>query len=259
MQFLLFLSLGSALSNSPISDASEPVVAPVEGSTAFELDAALENYLNGDLPGARSEIRRISRLPDFEAFERREEALIYLAEIEYYLGEREAAWETCQRLLLLTPNFRVDPFVHPPELVAFFDSVKSASLQPEPLAPVQVAPRVPGWALFLPGGIQLHRDQDVLGILAIAGVGSLSISSAALYGALRGYDLDLQRPGIQVTSIEDRQRADSLLLWTNVTRWSAVGVYGAGLLHGLLSINGMERTQRVSLSPNGILWTWEWP
>ena len=259
MQTLLFLLLSSALSNSPIAGTPEPAGTPAEESTAQELDSALEAYLSGDLQGARSEIRRLSRLPDFEAFERREEALIYLAEIEYYLGERESAWNTCQRLLVLTPDFRVDPFVHPPELVAFFDSVKSASIQPESPSSVDASPRVPGWALFLPGGIQLHQEREILGTLALAGVGSLSISSIALYGALRGYDLDLQRPGIQVINLEDRQRADSLLLWTNVTRWSAVGLYGAGLLHGLLSINGMDRSQRVSLTPNGIQWTWEWP
>ena len=257
MQTLLFLLANSALSSSPT--AGTPLSADNElaqVSSLQELDAALEAYLSGDLAGARAEIRRLTRMSGFEASERREEALIYLAEIEYYLGEREAAWSTCQRLLQLTPDYRVDPFVHPPELVAFFDSVKAASLKPESPISEPGRPRVPGWALFLPGGIQLHQDQEVVGILAIAGVGGFAASSAGLYTALRRYDFDLQRPGIQVTRLEDLQRADSLLLWTNVTRWSAAGLYGLGLLHGLLSINGMGRTQQVSLTPNGLMWTW---
>ena len=162
MQTLLFILLSPALSSSPLPDAPEVASNEAQASSAAGLDAALEVYLSGDLAEARAQIRRLSRLPDFEAFDRREEALIYLAEIEYYLGEREAAWATCQRLLQLTPDYRVDPFVHPPELVAFFDSVKAASVQPETSSTAESPERVPAWALFLPGGIQLHRDQEVL-------------------------------------------------------------------------------------------------
>lgn len=255
LPFLLLL-LSSAFSSSPPGDSPAVVQEPGPTTTVQDLDAALEVYLSGDLAGARADIRRLTRLPDFEASERREEALIYLAEIEYYLGEREAAWSTCQRLVQLSPDYRVDPFVHPPELVAFFDSVRAASLATQAPSTSTDRAAIPAWALFLPGGIQLHQDQDALGILAITGVGGLAASSAGLYTALKRYDLDLQRPGIQVTSTEDLQRADSLLLWTNVTRWSAASLYGLGLLHGLLSMNGLGGTQQVTLTPNGLMWTW---
>ena len=259
VHILLTLLLSSGFATDPSPDL--PAVDTEQPSDAFSdaLDAALETYLSGDLVNARVEMRRLSRDSRIDAHERRNEVLIYLAEVEYYLGERESSWETCRTLLSISPDFKVDPFVHPPELVAFFESVRTSSIQaPTPSSGIQEN-RVPAWAVLVPGGIQLHRDQETIGILALAGVGSLATTSTGLYFALRRYDLDLQRPGIQVNSLNDKERAEQLLFWTNLTRWTTLGLYGGSLIHGLFTTNGIGPSGTVSLTPTGVLFTWDWP
>ena len=118
---------------------------------------------------------------------------------------------------------------------------------------------VPAWAVLLPGGIQLHRDQEWFGAISMGLVVSLGGTSTAMYLALRGYDTDLQRPGIQVTSPADQARAEQLLFWTNMTRWSTATIYTASLLHGLFTSTNATTTPRMALSPNAIRLQWDWP
>ena len=162
-------------------------------------------------------------------------------------------------LLSLAPDYKIDPFVHPPELVAFFESVRSASARLQPEDPVEERSTVPAWAVLLPGGIQIHKEQEVLGYLSLGVVGAVSATSAGLYLALRRYDLDLSRPGIQVSSLADQEQADRLLRWTNATRWTVAGLWSASLIHGLFTSTGDRRSTRVSLQPTGVTVRWDWP
>jgi hypothetical protein len=223
------------------------------------LDTALEHYFSGDLNTARAELRRLIRQPTFAEHTAREKGYLALAEVEYYLGERDASWATCVELLAINPKYKVDPFVHPPEIVAFFESVRSTLAQQAPQKAPTKAQRVPGWAVLLPGGIQLHNDQPTLGALTLGAVGVLSVTSTSLYIALRRYDLNLDRPGIQVATYDDQQRADQLLRWTNGTRWAVAGLWSAGLVHGLFSSTGTQAGTQVRYSPSGVQLYWDWP
>lgn len=223
------------------------------------LDTALEHYFSGDLLTARAEIRRLVRQPTFDSHPSREKAFLALAEVEYYLGERDASWTTCVALLAINPKYKVDPFVHPPEIVAFFESVRSTLSQQAPKPTPIKTQRVPAWAVLLPGGIQIHNAQPTLGALTLGAVSVLSVTSTSFYIALRRYDLNRTRPGIQVATLGDQQRAEQLLRWTNGTRWAVAGLWSAGLVHGLFSSTGTQGGTQVRYSPSGVQLHWDWP
>ena len=210
-----------------------------------EFSRAVESYLEGDLTLARSDFVRLANPQPGIPEERVLEARVYLAEVEYYRGERDAAWRTCLAVLTEDPEYRIDPFVHPPELVAYFDSVRVATARVFPEEP-EPNPRIPTAVLALvPGAIQFRNGQTGLGVLTSALVGSLGVSTATLYFNLRSYDQQPDLPGIHV-SPSNEQRALELKTWTNITRWSAVGLWSLSVSQGLLrSARAQEGTVHV--------------
>jgi hypothetical protein len=220
------------------------------------LDAALGEYFAGNLESARSTLRRLVLQPEFQQHPSREKGYLALAEVEYYLGERDASWATCVALLGVNPDYKIDPFVHPPEIVAFFESVRATLSQNAPRDDTSELLRVPAWAVLFPGAIQIHNDQRVLGTITLGVVGALSATSTSLFIALRRYDLDLAQPGIQVATLGDQAQADELLTWTNATRWAVAGLWSASLIHGLVSSAGTERSTGLSWSPGSLHFQW---
>jgi hypothetical protein len=233
--------------------------APTADPLGQALDAALEAYFAGDLTSARAGLRRLVRQPTFSQHPDREKAFLALAEVEYYLGERDSSWATCVELLAINANYKIDPFVHPPEIVAFFESVRSTLTQQTPQPPSPKPQGVPPWAVLLPGGIQLYNDQQSIGTVTLGAIGVLSATSTSLFIALRRYDLNRDRPGIQVATFEDQQQAEQLLRWTNGTRWAVAGLWSASLVHGLFSSTGSRGGTPIRYSPTGLHFEWHWP
>ena len=257
VSFIAALAIQPVVAQTVEPDAEAAPVAPTDALGAA-LDQAINTYFSGDLEDARDRLRRLVQNPDLEAHPKRLEAMVYLAEVEYYLGERDASWVSCVAVLALDPNHKIDPFVHPPELVAFFDSVRAAIVQPNsPTA----KPRkdVPPWTILIPGAPQLYSDQERIGFLTIGSIGALTATSVGLYVALRRYDLDLNRPGIQVSDPNDKAQADRLLLWTNTTRWLAMGVWGASIAEALFVDNRSRQPLPISVYPTGVSVHWKWP
>jgi len=251
------LLLVPAYAQQDTPDVEAHSVAPVDSLSA-DLDSAINTYFSGELERARDRLRELGQDPAFQDHPKRLEAMVYLAEVEYYLGERDSSWASCVAVLAVDPTYRIDPFVHPPELVAFFDSVRAATVQP---TSPKNNPRkdVPPWTILVPGAPQLYSEQERFGYLVIGSISALTATSMGLYVALRRYDLDLNRPGIQVSSPNDQAQADRLLLWTNTTRWLALGVWGASIAEALFVDNRSMRPLPVSLHPTGVRMHWEWP
>jgi len=245
---LLFPMLASAVATAQAPPPADPLDQI--------LDSALEAYFAGNLDAARTTLRRLVLQPEFQQHPSREKGYLALAEVEYYLGERDASWATCVTLLGINPDYKIDPFVHPPEIVAFFESVRSTRSQTEPTQETSGLTQVPAWAVLFPGTIQIYNDQRILGTVTLGVVGALSATSTSLYIALRRYDLDLNQPGIQVANLDDKSQADQLLRWTNGTRWAVAGLWSASLIHGLVSTAGVERTTGVSWTPGTLHFQW---
>lgn len=163
------------------------------------LDDALNAYVDGDLTGARSALLKLVNDPSVDDPALLQEARVWLGEIEYFMGEQAAARSTFRTVLVYDPTYRMDPFVHPPEVIAFFDSVRAevAVSQPDLVRPP--APALPLWLVApFPGGMQFRNGNPVLGATTLMGVTTLGATTIGLRVWLVAQDLDPDRAGIQI-------------------------------------------------------------
>ena len=205
---------------------------PLPDAWREEFDAAVAVYLQGDLAEARSRLGALATRGHPTDPHQTQEAKAYLAEVEYYLGERESAWATFLEIATLDPEYRLDPFVHPPEVVAYFDSVRATSARLTPSPKPDPGP-APLGVVLLPGAMQLRNGQTGLAVFMAGTVAGLTAGTFALYAVLQGYDLDASRVGIQVGASE-AQMATTVKNMTNISRSAAATVWTLGVAQGLL-------------------------
>lgn len=173
LPLLLTLTLG--LSPSAAAQEADPTPdSEQQGGFEALLNEATSAYIGGDLPHARTLLLRLVRDPDLSP-EELQEARIWLGEVEYMIGEREAARSTFRTVLLYEPGYRMDDFAHPPEVVAFFEATRAELKQPTtPLDPPPDLDRgtpLPLWlALSLPGSSQWHNGHRGLAVMTASGV-----------------------------------------------------------------------------------------
>ena len=141
-----------------LSSLSRPAVAaqwPIlaaEQEPQERIDSAVSIYMAGDLSGARAELIRLVNDPALSE-EELQLARILLGEVEYVGGEKEAARNTFRTVLLYDPNYRMDPFRHPPEVVSFFEATRAElspresppTLTTQSTSPATEAGLVPAW------------------------------------------------------------------------------------------------------------------
>ncbi len=217
-----------------------PTTTPATDPWREGFDAAVAVYLQGDLAEARSLLGALVVSGHPTDPHQTREAKAYMAEVEYYLGERESAWATFLEIATSDPEYRMDPFVHPPEVVAYFDSVRATSARLSP-APVVDSGPAPLGVVLIPGALQLRNGQKGLGVVMAGTVAGLTAGTFALYAALQRYDLDASRVGIQVGAPE-AQMATTLKNMTNTSRSAAATVWVLGVAQGLLRARQTQLT-----------------
>jgi hypothetical protein len=245
------ISMLLALS-SPAQAADGPVISPQQAPQA-RIDAAVSLYIAGDLEGARAELIRLVSDPALSE-EELQLARIWLGEVEYVGGEREAARSTFRTILLYDPDYRMDPFLHPPEVVSFFEATRAELSRPvDPLGPLQPSrpplPRTLAW--LLPGGMQINNGKPLLGASAFVGVAVLAGSTLPLRSWLVSQDQDpaiwgIDVPADQVPQVR-RVRAAQLSVGT------AAGLLWMGsALAGSVRAQGPNGLVALDLHPNGV-------
>ncbi|GEM_PF-1488759 len=264
---ILLSGLGSALAqedalpDGPPEPAEFPAELPPELPPELtpedRLAAAIQAYLSGELESARRAFLALVADAGLEQShpQVRREAQVYLGSLDYDRGDRDAARSTFLSILLEEPDFELDPFAHPPELLAFFDSVRVQAqvMRPPPPATVEPRPRLNPLLLVVPGGLQLYNEQRGYGLSVLGGVAALALTTGALNLRLRAMDKDSGASGVQVYTEADKQLAEQLKLLNNVAGWSTVGLWSLTFLHGALVSTRRDGTERVSVvGPN--LW-----
>jgi len=164
--------------------ATDTPQAPHPELTA-RVDAAIRAYLEGNHDRAVAELMAVNAEPKLTDPVVRQRARLFLAEVLFVRGAREAAWDAFRTLLDETPDLQLDPFEHPPDVVAFFETVKTSgpSAAPAP-APATRAP-FPR-AGFLPLGVyQFQQGQRSRGVLLAASQIATGTGSVALWWQLR--------------------------------------------------------------------------
>lgn len=221
-------------------------VAPTLPSPQARLEFAINAYIQGDLITARDTLVLLVTDPEVTDPALLREARLWLGEIQYTLGELQAAEKTYQAVLLREPELRLDPYKYPPEVIAFFDAVRAALEAQTPPPNPQGAVVTPGppprpGALLIatPGGLQLHNGQRGLGVLTLTSVGALGLGSLGMRLWLLSLDEDPQTRGVQMEVPIDQVEAMEVRLNTiraveNTLGFTALGVWGAAVLQGAL-------------------------
>ena len=94
-------------------------------------------------------------------------------------------WDAFRALLDEQPDIQLDPFEHPPDVVAFFETVKTSGPRQKPPAPAPVAQPFPRSG-FLPMGVyQFQNGQRTRAALLAAGQLATGTGSVVLWWQLR--------------------------------------------------------------------------
>lgn len=163
-----------------------------ERSYAESLEAAKSEYFaGGHAVALESLVQLIDRLNNDPAADRTilVQAEVYRAEIEYVTQDRAASWASFVRVLDLMPDFQINTFLHPAEVVDWFDLVKretsSASLNELPPETERV--RAPAW-VYAPVGIpQLGQGQTGAGIAFASTQVATAAASIGLHLHMRSW------------------------------------------------------------------------
>jgi hypothetical protein len=237
-----------------------PVVLAANSLPTERLDAAIEAYLRGDLDLARDAFLALVADPGLKQShpQVRREAQVFLGSLDYNLGDRRAAHRTFLSILLEDPEFELDPFAHPPDLLAFYDSVRveALAMRPRPVEPVEPRERLNPLLIVVPGGLQLYNDQRRYGLLVLGGVTAAAATSLVAGIQLRRMDTDSETAQIEVTTESDKLLAERLKLTANVSGFAGIVLWSATFLHGALMSPRRDGTETVSVVGPNIVVRW---
>ncbi len=120
LRLVLFPSLAAVLLLS-----AGPAAAQPRGSAEAQLVRARDRFDYGDYADAVRIVRRLLDEGRLTSEQQLVEAHRLLGVSLFYAGDEEEARAAFVRLLSIEPDFRLDPFFHPPKLVEFFDAVRA--------------------------------------------------------------------------------------------------------------------------------------
>jgi len=250
---LLWLALILQPSWAQEAPSPAPLSTETENSWDQGLNGAIKAYLEGDLDSALAQLGVLLSQDHPVSAQEILKAWSYQAEVQYFLGNRQDAWATMLLIVEKAPDFRLDPFIHPPEIVSYFDSVRAAAKQSQPQQVFEEpASQAAFPAVLIPGVWQLRNDQPVLGITSATAVAGLSLATVLLYNRVEAMDQEPGRPGIQVHQESDQALAEELKAWTNIARVAAGGVWAGAALQGWVrSVTNADAQASFWMAPSG--------
>jgi hypothetical protein len=252
MRYLLGLLCLLTTSPAYADEAAAPI-SPVDVSTdphpalTQRVDSAIRAYLDGEHDRAVAELTAINALPGLTDPAVAERARVFLAEVLFVRGAREAAWDAFRAVLDENPAAQLDPFEHPPDVVAFFETVKSSGPRSQSLTANTGLPprtRFPRTG-FMPFGVyQFQRGQRTTGaLLALTQVGT-GVASIVLWNQLRDHN-----QAVEEEELSQLQRRRDVQLSMG---GSFYGLWALGVLVAARDWERREGTAiRLQPKPNG--------
>ena len=192
---MLALLLNAAVAQ----EAPEPSGEPFTDPFAEVLSHAKEAYFGGQVADAVTLFEVLARRLAFgerPGSELESEALIYLGEVYQAQGRFDDAALAFRTLVQRDPDAVINPYHHPPEVVAQFNSVRElvllelASHQEDPL-PLEPAP---WWTLLPFGAGQLGQGQVGAGVAYGASQVALGVVAVSMQVSLRRLNGTLGKP-----------------------------------------------------------------
>lgn len=198
---MLRLLLIGLLTASPALAQEAPRVPTAAASAAasaaqVRLEEAKALYFAGGHARALAALAALAETLAPDDPEQREvlvEVDVYRAEIEYVTNDRAASWASFARVLGHSPEYRINTFLHPAEVVDWFDLVRrevSAQQVIDVPPPAPIA-RAPAWTLAPLGIPQLRQGRTASGLVYGGGQVAALGASVGLHLALRDWKRDL--------------------------------------------------------------------
>jgi len=185
-------------------------------SPATRLEEAVSIYQTGKIHEAQGLLASLANDETYSDPELRQRVRVYLGEVLYRQQDQEAARRVFELVLTADPDFRIDPFRHPPDVCGFFETIRAyirpSESQSNIRGPIPPLPMI-GYMGF--GIYQLRHNRPGLGAIMLAGQSVAGVLSAIEFAGLledRGYNIDVEGDEASVL----RRRA---------IQWSASGVF----------------------------------
>ncbi len=233
--------------DSPAPDPAPDSPAPASPGPAADdqarLDAAVSQYQRGQRAEAQAGLVALVLAEGATRSAVRTEALVYLAEVLYVSGEKERAQVFFEQVLDEQPDYRIDPYVHPPDVCAYFDYVRAlkGAAQPPPPPPPLAPPRRP-LSVFSPVATYHIREGDrAKGFAYQAGILSTATASLLMGGVLLS-DRRYLGGTEEQTQLEALKRAQ---IGVSVACWGLYTLSAA-------DANRHWRSTQVGLGPRGL-------
>ncbi len=186
----------------PATDDNAPGEAIARPDAAEMVADAKQLYVGGGHTEAVEiliEVRRRVMLGDAVEPEVALEALAYLGEIYYILGQFDQARVTFREMLELDPDYTLSPLEHPIAIVGAVQQLRSQLSPPEDVAPsgpaaARSGPRLPWWG-YAPFGVpQLAQQRPARGVAYATLQTGFAISSVAFMAHLRSVNGTVGEP-----------------------------------------------------------------
>ena len=214
---LLWLALSGAARAAEGNDSQS--AAPV--SEQDRLEQAVAEYQNGRWDAAQLALTLL--MSDATVSQPvQQEARVYLGEVLYFRGDDEGARKIFEQVVSIDPDFQVDPFRHPPEILAQFEIARSSVApfpRPEPF-------RAKFGETLIPGGyFQLKYGRPAMGTALLATQASLAAINLTMLASLwtsesRDY-VDTTPDSPEETSVKVRS---GLYTGSGIGFWTVVNV-----------------------------------
>ena len=214
------------------------------------LGEAVRHYAGGDAATARilllALLGRGPRLPP----DVRIDTLAWLADVLFATSGEAPARDVLETLLDEAPDYLMDPFEHPPEVVAYLEDLRDqrrrAQLPPDPPPTVRREQPWP-WTVLLPGGAYYWSvNRPVEGLV----FGGLQIGGAAISVVTYAQIRDSEKRKTDGTESDARDLGA-------INRTASAVAYAAYVAPIVLETArwGTQRRARISVSANTITFT----
>jgi hypothetical protein len=173
----------------PPPPTSGPVVA-VTPTAEAQFEEAVRRYQFGERDAAQGMFAALV-LDDDAPVAVRQEARLYLGELLYVAGDKDEARRFFEQVLRQEPEYAIDAFIHPPEVVGFFNYVRAYHTAPPepdtgptlPQAPTLVPPS-PFSAMVGHGVYHFRYGKPGRGVLYLGLQGGFLAVDAVLWAGL---------------------------------------------------------------------------
>ena len=229
LEVALLFMLSTARAEPGTTPQEPPADSVQTGSFEERLEGAKKLYFQGHRREALEILQdlQVRYLVDKNAipWEQAAQALIYLGEVYYFVGQLDRAQKAWRLVLERDPDHpRLSPFAHPPEVAGEFEILRATVKEEIANRPVPEPPKVPAWTVLPLGIPQFAQDQPVRGTVYGVLQAGLGVGSIVMFSHINSKNVSNDPHPDGWTIEQQRQR---LTVQRYAVQWPmTIGAYG---------------------------------